>query len=160
MWQPRRPTTLWAITDCYRDSFTFLFFYTSSKRVISDSVISRTWNTIIAFQYWLQNNTEYMKRGNTNWYQTICVDLKIFLARILDTKFLHGQHLHHIFLYRIINKNTLLYLSATCRVLYALNIYLLFHLRFRYLGQFLMEPGDYYGDPIRKVLQFVRSAGW
>jgi hypothetical protein len=24
MWEPRRPTTLWASTTCYRDSFTFL----------------------------------------------------------------------------------------------------------------------------------------
>jgi hypothetical protein len=33
------------------------------------------------------------------------------------------------------------------------------HLRFRQLGQFFMEPGDYYDAPISKVLQFVRSAG-
>jgi hypothetical protein len=25
MWEPRRLTTLWAFTACYRDSFTFLF---------------------------------------------------------------------------------------------------------------------------------------
>jgi hypothetical protein len=41
------------------------------------------------------------------------MDLKIFLARILDTK------LEHIFLYGIINKNTLFQLSATCDVLHA-----------------------------------------
>jgi hypothetical protein len=33
------------------------------------------------------------------------------------------------------------------------------HLRFRHLGQFCMESGNYYDAPIRKVLQFVRSAG-
>jgi hypothetical protein len=33
------------------------------------------------------------------------------------------------------------------------------HLRFRHLGQFFMEPGDYYDAPISKVLQFTRSAG-
>jgi hypothetical protein len=33
------------------------------------------------------------------------------------------------------------------------------HLRFRHLGQFFMEPGDYHDGPISKVLQFVRSAG-
>jgi hypothetical protein len=26
MWEPRRVTTLWAFTACYRDSFTFLLF--------------------------------------------------------------------------------------------------------------------------------------
>jgi hypothetical protein len=26
------------------------------------------------------------------------------------------------------------------------------------MGQFLMEPGDYYDAPISRVLQFVRSA--
>jgi hypothetical protein len=32
IWEPRRPTTLWAPTACYRDSFTFFFtFYTDSK---------------------------------------------------------------------------------------------------------------------------------
>jgi hypothetical protein len=33
------------------------------------------------------------------------------------------------------------------------------HLRFRHLGQFFTEPGDYHDIPISKVLQFVRSAG-
>jgi hypothetical protein len=33
------------------------------------------------------------------------------------------------------------------------------HLRFHHLGQFFMEPGDYYDAPISRVLQFVRSAG-
>jgi hypothetical protein len=34
------------------------------------------------------------------------------------------------------------------------------HLRFRHLGQFFVEAGNYYYDaPISKVLQFVRSAG-
>jgi hypothetical protein len=33
------------------------------------------------------------------------------------------------------------------------------HLRFRHLGQFFMEPGDYYDAPISRGLQFVRSAG-
>jgi hypothetical protein len=28
MWDPRRLTTLWASTACYRDSFTFTFCYT------------------------------------------------------------------------------------------------------------------------------------
>jgi hypothetical protein len=32
MWKPRRLTTLWAFTACYRDSFTFLLTY--SKLVI------------------------------------------------------------------------------------------------------------------------------
>jgi hypothetical protein len=27
MWEPRRLTTLWASTACYRDSFTFTFIY-------------------------------------------------------------------------------------------------------------------------------------
>jgi hypothetical protein len=26
MWEPRRLTTLWAFTACYRDSFTFFFY--------------------------------------------------------------------------------------------------------------------------------------
>jgi hypothetical protein len=26
MWEPRRPTTLWAPTACYRDSFVLSFF--------------------------------------------------------------------------------------------------------------------------------------
>jgi hypothetical protein len=33
------------------------------------------------------------------------------------------------------------------------------HLRFRHLGQFFMEPGDYYDAPRSRVLQFVQSAG-
>jgi hypothetical protein len=33
------------------------------------------------------------------------------------------------------------------------------HLRFRHLGQFSTEPGDYYDALVRMVLQFVRSAG-
>jgi hypothetical protein len=33
------------------------------------------------------------------------------------------------------------------------------HLRFRYLGQFFMEPGDFYDVPIGKVLHFIRSVG-
>jgi hypothetical protein len=31
------------------------------------------------------------------------------------------------------------------------------HLRFCHLGQFFMEPGDYYDAPISKVLHFIRS---
>jgi hypothetical protein len=27
MWEPRRLTTLWAFTACYRDSFTFLYSF-------------------------------------------------------------------------------------------------------------------------------------
>jgi hypothetical protein len=33
------------------------------------------------------------------------------------------------------------------------------HLRFRHLGQFFMEPGDFYDVPIGKVLHFIRSVG-
>jgi hypothetical protein len=33
------------------------------------------------------------------------------------------------------------------------------HLRFRHLGQFFMEPSDYYDVPISKVLHFIRSVG-
>jgi hypothetical protein len=35
----------------------------------------------------------------------------------------------------------------------------LVHLRFRHLGQFFMEPGDFYDVPIGKVLHFIRSVG-
>jgi hypothetical protein len=31
------------------------------------------------------------------------------------------------------------------------------NLRFRHLGQFFTDPSDYYGDPINKVLHFIRS---
>jgi hypothetical protein len=27
MWEPRRLTTLWASTECYRDSYNFLLFF-------------------------------------------------------------------------------------------------------------------------------------
>jgi hypothetical protein len=27
MWEPRRLTTLWTFTACYKDSFTFIFIY-------------------------------------------------------------------------------------------------------------------------------------
>jgi hypothetical protein len=27
LWEPRRLTTLWTFTDCYRDSFAFFFFF-------------------------------------------------------------------------------------------------------------------------------------
>jgi hypothetical protein len=33
------------------------------------------------------------------------------------------------------------------------------YLRFRYLGQFFMEPSDYYDAPINKVLHFIQSVG-
>jgi hypothetical protein len=33
------------------------------------------------------------------------------------------------------------------------------HLRFRHLGQFFMEPGDFYGVPMGRVLHFIRSVG-
>jgi hypothetical protein len=33
------------------------------------------------------------------------------------------------------------------------------HLRFRHLGQFFMEPSDFYDTPIIKVLHFIRSVG-
>jgi hypothetical protein len=33
------------------------------------------------------------------------------------------------------------------------------HLRFHHLGQFFMEPGDFYGVPVSKVLHFIRSVG-
>jgi hypothetical protein len=33
------------------------------------------------------------------------------------------------------------------------------NLRFRHLGQFFMDPSDYYGAPINKVLHFIRSVG-
>jgi hypothetical protein len=31
------------------------------------------------------------------------------------------------------------------------------HLRFRHLGQFFMEPSDFYDAPIFKALHFIRS---
>jgi hypothetical protein len=31
--------------------------------------------------------------------------------------------------------------------------------RFRHLGQYFMEPSDYYDAPIDKVLHFIRSVG-
>jgi hypothetical protein len=33
------------------------------------------------------------------------------------------------------------------------------YLRFRHLGQFFMEPSDFYDAPIIEVLHFIRSAG-
>jgi hypothetical protein len=33
------------------------------------------------------------------------------------------------------------------------------YLRFRHLGQFFMEPSDFYDVPIFKVLHFIRSVG-
>jgi hypothetical protein len=33
------------------------------------------------------------------------------------------------------------------------------NLRFRYLGQFFMEPSDYYDAPINRVLHLIRSVG-
>jgi hypothetical protein len=33
------------------------------------------------------------------------------------------------------------------------------YLRFRHMGQFFMEPSDYYDDPINKVLHFIRGVG-
>jgi hypothetical protein len=33
------------------------------------------------------------------------------------------------------------------------------HARFFYLGQFFMEPGDYYDAPMYKVLHFIRGVG-
>jgi hypothetical protein len=33
------------------------------------------------------------------------------------------------------------------------------YLKFRHLGQFFMEPSDYYDAPIDKVLQVIRGVG-
>jgi hypothetical protein len=33
------------------------------------------------------------------------------------------------------------------------------HLRYRHLGQFFMEPSDFYDVPISKVLHLIRSVG-
>jgi hypothetical protein len=33
------------------------------------------------------------------------------------------------------------------------------HVRFHHLGQFFMEPSDYYDAPIYKVLRFIRGVG-
>jgi hypothetical protein len=33
------------------------------------------------------------------------------------------------------------------------------HVRFRNLGQFFMEPSDYYDAPIYEVLHFIRGVG-
>jgi hypothetical protein len=33
------------------------------------------------------------------------------------------------------------------------------YLRFRHLGQFFMEPCDFYDVPISKVLHFIRNVG-
>jgi hypothetical protein len=33
------------------------------------------------------------------------------------------------------------------------------HVRFRHLGQFFMEPNDYYDIPIYKVLHFIQGVG-
>jgi hypothetical protein len=33
------------------------------------------------------------------------------------------------------------------------------YLRFRHLGQFFMEPSDYYDAPINKVVHFIRGVG-
>jgi hypothetical protein len=33
-------------------------------------------------------------------------------------------------------------------------------LRFRHLGQFFMEPIDFYNTPISRVLHFIWSVGW
>jgi hypothetical protein len=34
------------------------------------------------------------------------------------------------------------------------------YLIFRHLGQFFMEPSEYYDDPINKFLHFIRSVGF
>jgi hypothetical protein len=33
------------------------------------------------------------------------------------------------------------------------------YLRFRHLGRYFMEPGDYQGAPVGKILLFIRSVG-
>jgi hypothetical protein len=33
------------------------------------------------------------------------------------------------------------------------------NLRFHHLGQFFMEPSDYYEAPIKKVLYFIQTVG-
>jgi hypothetical protein len=34
MWKPRRLTTIWALTACYRDSFTFTIISVSRKNAV------------------------------------------------------------------------------------------------------------------------------
>jgi hypothetical protein len=53
MWEPRRPTTLWASTACYRDSFTFftfilmLFDKTYSQQWQRRVLSSRMWRRVV-----------------------------------------------------------------------------------------------------------------
>jgi hypothetical protein len=49
------------------------------------------------------------------------------------------------------NKATQAYILCDCEAIA--------HIRFRHLGQFFMEPSDYYDAPINKVLHFIRGVG-
>jgi hypothetical protein len=51
----------------------------------------------------------------------------------------------------VVNSGSATYILCDCEALA--------NLRFRHLGQFFMDPSDYYGAPINKVLHFVRSVG-
>jgi hypothetical protein len=49
MWEPRRLTTLWAVTACYRDSFTFTLPITweinGRVRILDNILIALSWLT-------------------------------------------------------------------------------------------------------------------
>jgi hypothetical protein len=51
------------------------------------------------------------------------------------------------------NTNTIKYLIILC------DCDAVAQIRFRHLGQFFMEPSDYYDAPIDKVLHFIRGVG-
>jgi hypothetical protein len=59
MWEPRRLTTLWAFTACYRDSFTFdLFFRPGGAVCTATDVPTRHVNKNVPFKpgCFLENN--------------------------------------------------------------------------------------------------------
>jgi hypothetical protein len=56
-----------------------------------------------------------------------------------------------VIIYLLIIESLLYYIVCDCEAIA--------NLRFRHLGQFIMEPSDYYDAPIRRVLHFIRSVG-
>jgi hypothetical protein len=79
MWEPRRLTTLWAFTACYRDSFTFFFYIMIMTFIIR--IGDSSWGLIMVWSVFLLLVRCFDP----------CSGLYVFLISILKTFRLRGR---------------------------------------------------------------------
>jgi hypothetical protein len=76
MWDPRRLTTLWASTACYRDSFTFFFLsLTTCKNATVEPIYS--YNDVTFVETAPGSLTAVMSGGGGGVH-VICVDIQTY----------------------------------------------------------------------------------